>query len=73
MDEFRRSSPWRSSCFPSRYVSLSISDIIGDITHDGVGVSATSHLMGWERKGDGERARGRELEKTLMIDVPPEQ
>ena len=24
MDEFRRSSPWRSSCFPSRYVSSSI-------------------------------------------------
>jgi hypothetical protein len=60
MDEFRRSSPWRSSCFPSGYVSLSVSDIIGEITLGGVGVLATSHLMSWERKGDRERQRDRE-------------
>jgi hypothetical protein len=44
-------------------VSLSVSVIIGDITLDGVGVSATSRLIGWERKETG---REREMEKALM-------
>jgi hypothetical protein len=48
MDEFRRSSPWRSSRFPSGYVSLSVLVLL-----------ARSHLC-VEEGGDRERQRDRE-------------